>query len=55
MKVTKHGAKSRKLHNEGYPHKVTAKQRGYAGAPIHVRIAELGDIITKLSADSLLR
>ena len=55
MNVTKHGYKGRKLHKEGYPQKVVAEQQEYVEVPAHVRIAEHNDIITDLSADSLLR
>lgn len=55
MNVTKHGYKGRKLHKEDYPRMVVAEQREYVEVPAHVRIAEHNDIITDLSADSLLR
>ena len=55
MNVTKHGYKGRKLHKEDCPRTVVAEQREYVEVPAHVRIAEHNDIITDLSADSLLR
>src|SRR5574344_887436 len=55
MNVTKHGYKGRKLHKEDCPRMVVAEQREYVEVPAHVRIAEHNDIITDLSADSLLR
>ena len=55
MNVTKHGYKGRKLHKEACPRMVVAEQREYVEVPAHVRIAEHNDIITDLSADSLLR
>jgi hypothetical protein len=48
MKATNQGMKSRNLHREGRPQKVAAKRQGYAGMPIHVRIAEHNDIIANL-------
>ena len=55
MNVTKQKYKGRKFHNENCPQKVAAEQRGYAGAPASVRIAETSDIITDLPTDSLLK
>ena len=40
MKVTNHGMKDRKLHQEGCPQKEVAEQPGYVEASAHVRIAE---------------
>lgn len=55
MKVTNHGMKDRKLHQEGCPQKEVAEQPGYVEASAHVRIAEHNDIIASLPADSLLK
>ncbi|MBE6085774.1 MAG: group II intron reverse transcriptase/maturase [Selenomonas ruminantium] len=55
MNVTKQKYKGRKFHNENCPQKVAAEQRGYAGVPASVRIAETSDIITDLPTDSLLK
>ena len=55
MNVTKQEYKGRKFHNENCPQKVAAEQRGYAGVPASVRIAETSDIITDLPTDSLLK
>jgi RNA-directed DNA polymerase len=55
MNVTKHGYKGRKLHKGDCPRMVVVEQREYVEVPAHVRIAEHNDIITDLSADSLLR
>ena len=55
MNVTKQEYKGRKFHKENCPQKVAAEQRGYAGAPASVRIAETSDIITDLPTDSLLK
>ena len=48
MKGVKPEIKSRKLHREGCPQKAAAKRQGYAGTPIHVRIAEHNDILINL-------
>lgn len=45
MNVIKQEYKGRKFRNENYPQKVAAEQRGYAGVPVSVRIAETSDII----------
>ena len=55
MNVTKQKYKGRKFHNENCPQKVAAEQRGYAGVPASVRIAENNDIIADLPTDSLLK
>lgn len=55
MNVTKQEYKGRKFHNENCPQKVAAEQRGYAGVPASVRIAENNDIIADLPTDSLLK
>ena len=55
MNVTKQEYKGRKFHKENCPQKVAAEQRGYAGVPASVRIAETSDIITELPTDSLLK
>lgn len=55
MNATKQEMKGRKLHKEDCPQKAAAEQRGYAGVPASVRIAEHNDIITGLPADSLLK
>lgn len=55
MKTTKQTYTGRKLHQEDCPQKAAAEQRGYAGVPVSVRIAEHNDIITDLPADSLLK
>ena len=55
MNVTKQKYKGRKFHNENCPQKVAAEQRGYAGVPASVRIAENNDIIADLPMDSLLK
>ena len=55
MNVTKQKYKGRKFHNENCPQKVAAEQRGYAGVPASVRIAETSDIIADLPTDSLLK
>ena len=55
MNVTKQEYKGRKFHKENCPQKVAAEQRGYAGVPASVRIAELNDIIADLPTDSLLK
>ena len=55
MNVTKQKYKGRKFHNENCPPKVAAEQRGYAGVPASVRIAENNDIIADLPTDSLLK
>lgn len=55
MKVTNHGMKDRKLHQEGCPQKEVAEQPGYVEASAHVRIAEHNDINASLPADSLLK
>ena len=51
MKRVKQEIKSRKLHREGCPQKAAAKRQGYAGTPIHVRIAEHNDILINLLTD----
>ena len=48
MKVTNHGLKGRQLQKEDYWQKAAAEQQGYAGVPIHVRIAENNNIIADL-------
>ena len=55
MNVTKQEYKGRKFHKENCPQKVAAEQRGYAGVPASVRIAENNDIIADLPTDSLLK
>lgn len=55
MKVTNHGLKGRQLQKEDYWQKAAAEQQGYAGVPIHVRIAEHNNIIADLPTDSLLK
>lgn len=55
MNATKQEMKGRKLYKEDCPQKAAAEQRGYAGVPASVRIAEHNDIITGLPADSLLK
>ena len=55
MNVTKQKYKGRKFHNENCPQKVATEQRGYAGVPASVRIAETSDIIADLPTDSLLK
>jgi len=40
MKVTGHGDEGRKLHNGGYPQKVSVEPRGYAGAPDRGKMTE---------------
>ena len=55
MKVTNHGMKDRKLHQEGCPQKEVEEQPGYVEASAHVRIAEHNDIIASVAADSLLK
>ena len=55
MNVTKQEYKGRKFHNENCPQKVAAEQRGYAGVPASVRIAENNDFIADLPMDSLLK
>lgn len=48
MKVTNHGLKGRQLQKEDYWQKAAAERQGYAGVPIHVRIAEHNNIIADL-------
>ena len=55
MNVTKQEYKGRKFYSENCPQKVAAEQRGYAGVPASVRIAEINDIIADLPTDSLLK
>ena len=55
MNVTKQKFKGRKLHKEGCPQMVAAKQREYVEVPVSVRIAENNGIIADLPSDSLLR
>ncbi|WP_288803391.1 hypothetical protein [uncultured Dialister sp.] len=48
MKVTNHGLKGRQLQKDDCRQKAAAEQQGYAGVPIHVRIAEHNNIIADL-------
>ena len=54
MKVTGHGDEGRKLHNGGYPQKVSVEPRGYAGAPDRGKMTENNATNTDGQTDRLL-
>jgi group II intron reverse transcriptase/maturase len=54
MNATGHGDEGRKLHNEGYPQKVSVEPRGYAGAPDRGKMAENNAADTDGQTDRLL-